>query len=96
MNAIEVVDIVQEAIFLLIKISLPVMLVALGVGLVISLFQALTQIQEQTLTFVPKIIAIFLAIMFTLPWMIDNLVDFTHDLRDRIITIEERDNDITS
>lgn len=96
MNAIEVVDIVQEAIYLLIKISMPVMLVALGVGLIISLFQALTQIQEQTLTFVPKVMAIFLTIMFTLPWMIDNLTDFTHDLRDRIITIEERDNDVAN
>ncbi|MBM3617463.1 MAG: flagellar biosynthetic protein FliQ, partial [Alphaproteobacteria bacterium] len=60
MNSMEVIELIQEALILLLKISAPVMLVALVVGLAIALFQALTQIQEMTLTFVPKIICIFL------------------------------------
>ena len=62
-------DIGKEAIFVLLKISLPLMLVALFVGLTVSLFQALTQIQEMTLSFVPKIIAIFVALILFLPFI---------------------------
>ena len=63
MNAPEALDLAREAIFVALKIGAPIMLIALLVGLVISLFQALTQIQEMTLAFVPKIIVIFFAIM---------------------------------
>ena len=69
MDPATALDISREAIVLLIKIAAPIMLVALVVGLIVSLFQALTQIQEQTLTFVPKIIAIFITLIFTLPFI---------------------------
>jgi len=62
-------DIGKESIYVLLKISLPLMLVALVVGLTVSLFQALTQIQEMTLSFVPKIIAIFLSMIIFLPYI---------------------------
>lgn len=93
MNSLEVIAIVQEALFLLLKISTPIMLVALVVGLAVALFQALTQIQEMTLTFVPKIIAIFFCVMLILPWMLSNMTDFMESITDRIITIEDSDSD---
>jgi flagellar biosynthetic protein FliQ len=61
-------------------VSAPVLLVGLVVGLVISIFQAVTQVHEMTLAFVPKIIAVMLALLFAAPWMIDMLVSFTHNL----------------
>ncbi len=69
MTGPEVLDIANDGIFTLLKVSAPLMLVALGVGLVIAFFQALTQIQEMTLVFVPKIIAIFFALILSLPFM---------------------------
>lgn len=92
MNAMEVIELVQESLFLLLRISAPVMLVALVVGLSIALFQALTQIQEMTLTFVPKIISIFLALILFLPFMLEGLINFTEGLADRIIAIEANDD----
>jgi flagellar biosynthesis protein FliQ len=85
MNANEVLDISKEAIWVLIKISLPVMLVAMVVGLIISLFQALTQIQEQTLSFVPKIIAVFLSLIVLMPFLIDQLQTFNEYLMNKIV-----------
>ncbi len=73
MTGPEVLDVAREAIYTLIIVSAPVMLVGLAVGVVISLFQALTQIQEQTLAFVPKIIAIFVSLLVALPFMADKL-----------------------
>ena len=70
---------------LTIQISLPVLLVGLLVGVSIALVQALTQVQEITLVFVPKIMAIFLAMYFFLPMMMDTLVIFMENLADRII-----------
>lgn len=69
MNGGDLIDIAREAIFTLLTVAGPVMGVALGVGLTIALFQALTQIQEMTLTFVPKILAIFLSLLVFLPFM---------------------------
>lgn len=89
MNEFEVIDIGKDAIWVYIKLCGPFMLIALVVGLVVSLFQALTQIQEMTLTFVPKILAIFLALVLLMPFMITTLKDFTDRLHDRIINIEE-------
>lgn len=91
MNSLEVIEIIQEALFLLLKISTPIMLVALLVGLAVALFQALTQIQEMTLTFVPKIIAIFFCAILMLPWMLESMTNFMDEIADRIITIESRD-----
>ncbi|HEU5018374.1 MAG TPA: flagellar biosynthesis protein FliQ [Pseudolabrys sp.] len=73
MTGPEVLDIAREAIFTLIEVSAPVMLVGLAVGVVISLLQALTQIQEMTIAFVPKILAIFIALLVTLPFMAEKL-----------------------
>ncbi|PLX36635.1 MAG: flagellar biosynthetic protein FliQ [Hyphomicrobiales bacterium] len=69
MTGPEVLDVANDGIFTLLKVSAPLMLVALGIGLIIAFFQALTQIQEMTLVFVPKIIAIFFALMLSLPFM---------------------------
>lgn len=58
-------------------LSLPMLFVGLVVGLMISIFQATTQINEMTLTFVPKILAVIVVIIFTMPWMLNMLIDFT-------------------
>lgn len=73
MNGAEVLDIARDGIWTLIKVAGPLMLVGLFVGVVIALFQALTQIQEMTLVFVPKILAIFLAMLVALPFMAQSL-----------------------
>lgn len=79
-----VLELAYEAIWVTIKMAAPVMLIALFVGLSISLFQALTQIQEMTLSFVPKILAIFLALILFMPFMGSTLSTFTHRLTDQI------------
>ena len=71
-----VIDIASEALFLVIKVSLPVLLVSLCVGLIISIFQTVTSIQEQTLTFVPKIVAVFLSLILLGNWMVTCIGDF--------------------
>jgi flagellar biosynthetic protein FliQ len=85
MDPTTALEIGKEAIFVLLKVSLPLMLVALIVGLVISLFQALTQIQEQTLSFVPKLIAVFVALIIFLPFIGNQLSHFSEDLSAMII-----------
>jgi flagellar biosynthetic protein FliQ len=84
MTAAEALEIAREAILVTIKIGAPVMLVALVVGLAISLVQALTQIQEMTLTFVPKILVIFLSLLLFFPFMLATLTAFTERLAERI------------
>ncbi len=69
--------IMRDSIFQILLISAPVLLIGMTVGLIISIFQATTSIQEQTLTFVPKIIAIFLSIVFFGPWMLTSMRQFT-------------------
>jgi flagellar biosynthetic protein FliQ len=73
MTGPQVLDIARESIVTLVLVASPLMLVGLVVGVVISLFQALTQIQEMTLVFVPKILAIFIAMLLALPFMADVL-----------------------
>jgi len=73
MTGPEVLDVARDAIFTLIIVSSPVMLVGLAVGVVISLLQAVTQIQEMTLAFVPKILAIFVTLLIALPFMAQKL-----------------------
>ena len=87
MNQLEVLDIARDAVWVSVKIAAPVMIVALVVGLIISLFQALTQIQEMTLAFVPKILVIFLSLLVFLPFMLSTLTNFTEELVDRIIAL---------
>lgn len=73
MTGPEVLDVARDAIYTLIIVSSPVMLVGLAVGVVISLLQAVTQIQEMTLAFVPKILAIFISLLIALPFMAERL-----------------------
>jgi flagellar biosynthetic protein FliQ len=75
-----IVGIMAETIRVALMISAPVLLVGLVVGVVISLLQALTQVQEMTLVFVPKIVACLVVLVAALPWMINLLVSFTHQL----------------
>ena len=76
MDANEAIELIKEALYVLMKISAPVMLVALFVGLLIALFQALTQIQEMTLTFVPKLLAIVITFWMSMDFMTGSLVGF--------------------
>lgn len=85
MDEQEILDVAREAIFLSIQLSAPILLVGLAVGLAIGLLQALTQIQEITLVFVPKIIAIFLGMFLLLPWMMKTLTVFMESLGDKMI-----------
>lgn len=87
MNEEEIIAIVREAIMISLQIGTPVMLIGLAVGVTIALVQALTQIQEITLVFVPKIIAIFLAIFILFPGMVIILTTFMEGIADRIIAI---------
>jgi len=73
MTGAEVLDVARDSIITLVLVSSPLMLVGLAIGVAISLFQALTQIQEMTLVFVPKILAIFVAMLIAMPWMADGL-----------------------
>lgn len=86
MNEIEVLDISREAIFVLLKVVTPVLLVALFIGLIIGIFQALTQIQEMTLAFVPKIIGVFVALIILFPFMLNQMRTLTEGLFDKIVT----------
>jgi flagellar biosynthesis protein FliQ len=79
-----VVTIGREALMTTLMVAGPMLLFALVVGLLISIFQAVTQINEMTLTFVPKILAVALALLIFLPWMINRLTDFTNHLVDMI------------
>jgi flagellar biosynthetic protein FliQ len=79
-NVDAVSDIANQALYLIIKVSLPVLLVSLIVGLIVSIFQTVTSIQEQTLTFVPKIIAVFLAMIVFGQWMMNSVVEFMTEL----------------
>lgn len=80
----EVVDVGREAIWVLLKVAGPVMLIGLGTGLTIALVQALTQIQEMTLAFVPKMITIFLSLTLLMPFMLTTLTGFMEQIAQRI------------
>lgn len=85
MTPLEVIDIGRDALITLMQVAAPAMAVALLVGLAIALFQALTQIQEMTLTFVPKILAIFITLMIALPFMFETLHDLSERLMEKIV-----------
>jgi flagellar biosynthesis protein FliQ len=84
MEAEAVIEVGRQAIFVLIKVSAPILLVALGIGLLISLFQALTQMQEATLSFVPKILSIFFALALLLPYIFTHLKALFESIIDKI------------
>lgn len=75
-----VVSVFRQAVTMILLISAPMLLIGLVVGLIISVFQATTQIQEATLSFVPKIVAVLLSLIIFGPWMISSLVNFTANL----------------
>ncbi|WIY54350.1 flagellar biosynthesis protein FliQ [Devosia sp. YIM 151766] len=85
MTGAEVLDIATQGIWTLLIVSLPMMLVGLTVGVVIALFQALTQIQEMTLVFVPKIIAIFVTMLIALPFLGATMAAYMDRVIDMII-----------
>ena len=80
MSVNDVTMIAEDAIFTIIKCAAPMLLVSLCVGLAVSIFQTVTSIQEQTLTFVPKVLAIFLMLMIAGHWIMNNMVEFMTDL----------------
>ena len=84
MDKSQVIDVFVDAIKTILMLSSPMLIVALLVGLIVAVFQATTQIQEQTLAFVPKIMAILLVTMFSANWIINSLIEFTHRIFDMI------------
>ena len=80
-------DMAELSVTTLLVISTPLMMIALAVGLIIALFQALTSIQEMTITFVPKILLLFVAMVFLLPWMSDKLLAMSQEIFHQIGTI---------
>ena len=75
-----VINLVQNALLILILIASPLLAVSLGVGLLVSVFQAATQINEMTLTFIPKVVCMFLALLMALPWLMERMITFTRDV----------------
>jgi flagellar biosynthetic protein FliQ len=87
MNEIAVLEVSREAVFVILKTAGPLMATGMLIGLIIALFQALTTIQEITLTFVPKILVIFVAMILFLPFMMATVVEFGRALFDRIVAL---------
>lgn len=85
MTEVEVLDITREALFTLMKIVTPILLVALFIGLIIGIFQALTQIQEMTLAFVPKILCVFLSLIMLFPFIYSQMKTLSEGLFERIV-----------
>jgi flagellar biosynthetic protein FliQ len=86
-SEVDVFDVLREAVMTSLLVAGPVMAVGLVVGLLVSLFQALTQLQEASLAFVPKIVAVFVALVVFGPFMLTTLIGFTHNMADRIIAL---------
>ncbi len=76
----EAIDLGRQAVQTMLVIGAPVLLAGLGVGLVMGLLQAITQIQEQTVAFVPKLVVMVLVLSLTLPWLINHMVQYSHDV----------------
>nr|WP_211184538.1 flagellar biosynthesis protein FliQ [Paenibacillus lemnae] len=79
-----IIGLAGQAVYIVLKVSAPMLVLALAAGLAISIFQATTQIQEQTLAFVPKIIVVLLALLLFGPWILTTLVDFTFGILDNL------------
>jgi len=85
MTEADAIDVARDAVVVLLTMTFPIMAIALGVGLTIALFQALTQLQEMTLVFVPKILVVFASLLFLLPFMLATISVFFEGLADKII-----------
>jgi len=83
----QVLDIFSQALLVAMKLAMPMLLVSIAVGLLVAIFQAATQIHEQTLTFVPKLLVIAVLLLLTGSWMISVMNDFVHWLFSVILTI---------
>jgi len=79
----QVLDVAKEAIYTIIICSAPMLIISLVVGLIVSIFQTVTSIQEQTLTFVPKMICVFLSLIICGDWILNNILSFIQDLYSR-------------
>ncbi|MGP4072235.1 flagellar biosynthesis protein FliQ [Piscibacillus sp. B03] len=77
MNADNVISLAESGVYTILIVVGPLLILALAVGLLVSIFQATTQIQEQTLAFIPKIVAVFIGIVFFGPWMLQRMIEFT-------------------
>lgn len=86
MTEMEVLEISREAIFTLLKVVTPILLIALFVGLIIGIFQALTQIQEMTLAFVPKILCVFIMLIILFPFMLNQMQMLSDMIFDKIVS----------
>lgn len=86
MNGPEVVDLARESIYVMLQIAAPMMIAALVVGVAIALLQALTQVQEMTLVFVPKIVAIFLVLLLALPFMGQAMASYMNLIAQKIVS----------
>jgi flagellar biosynthesis protein FliQ len=80
-----VISIAERAIYVVLIVSGPLLLVALGVGLLVSIFQATTSIQEQTLAFVPKIVGVLVAIILFGPWMLSLMIDYFYEILNNLV-----------
>ncbi len=87
MNEVMVLEVAKDGIYTLLLVVSPLLFVAMLVGLLIGLFQTLTQLQEMTLIFVPKILLVFASLIFLLPFMMDRMRVFTEGLFDRIVAL---------
>jgi flagellar biosynthetic protein FliQ len=89
LEALQVIDISRDAIFTMLKVSLPILLTALSIGLTVSIFQALTQIQEASLSFVPKLIGIFVVLLLTINFIGSSMMSFTENIMSMIVHISD-------
>ena len=87
MQELQAMDLARHSMVIALQLSLPILVLSLVIGVIVSLFQAVTQIQEQTLTFVPKILALVLALTVLGPWMLHTIVGFTAGLFDSLPTV---------
>ncbi len=79
-DMLQAVELGRDALWITLKLSLPLLLVGLVVGVVVSVLQAATQLQEQTLSFIPKIVAVVAVLFFALPWFVSQIVEYAEDL----------------
>ncbi len=96
MNEVEIIALTREALWVMLKLAGPLLVLSLVVGVAISLLQALTQIQEMTLTFVPKIVLIGGALLLLMPFMLQTLGGFTEQIAQRIVDVGRTDSTATA
>lgn len=87
MDETQILDVARDGILTMVVVTTPILLTGLVVGLTISLFQTLTQVQEMTLVFVPKILAVFISMLFFLPFMIGKMTELMNRVMDLIISL---------